>query len=312
MRRLTVIVVSHNSAHWLGPCLESVSAAAGDGVRLDVIVVDSGSSDETPELVRARFPGVQLVSCPNHGFAHANNRGLEAADDPDWVLFLNPDTRILEGTFRDLLDHLDAQPSVGLVGVRQVGADERLEYSIRRFPTPLRSLMESLGSERWPLHASWLGERVTDPEEYLREADCDWTSGSFMLVRASALPAGPALDERFFLYCEEPDLCLELKRQGWRVRHVPLMTILHHGGGASDWDPRLKAQEAFARRQYTEKHFGSWERLAANAAYGLGLAIRGVLPGSSEKARRRRRASRRMLSVLVGMSPPPFPTRRGH
>ena len=116
-----------------------------------------------------------------------------------------------------------------------------------------RSLGEAFGSEQWPVRARWARERELDMTRYAFELDCDWTSGSFMLARREALLAAGLLDERFFLQCEEPDLCLRIKRAGWRVRHLPSMTILHHGKPGVR--PRMVAQEAYARRQYAQKHF---------------------------------------------------------
>ena len=93
--------------------------------------------------------------------------------------------------------------------------------TIRRFPNAFRSLFEALGSERFPFRASWLGERELDLSVYERDVACDWTSGSFMLVRWEALQSAGFMDERFFLYCEETDLCLRIKQAGWEIRHVP-------------------------------------------------------------------------------------------
>ena len=96
--QLAVIIVSHNSAGWIQPCLSSVYAASGN-LDLDIVVVDSGSTDDTVELVRREFPHVRVLTELNRGFAAANNRGLEVVDG-EWVLFLNPDTRILSGRSR--------------------------------------------------------------------------------------------------------------------------------------------------------------------------------------------------------------------
>src|SRR5919201_6650296 len=98
---LAVIIVSANSGHWLRPCLSTLFAHGG-GARLDVVVVDSGCTDDTVAIVRREFPAARIVSCENRGFAHGNNRGFLTTSAP-FVLFLNPDTEILEGTFADLL-----------------------------------------------------------------------------------------------------------------------------------------------------------------------------------------------------------------
>jgi GT2 family glycosyltransferase len=295
---LAVVIVSHECAPYLEPCLRSVFAHAG-GADLDVVVVDAGSSDGGPEVVERAFPDVRVLRGPNRGFAHANNIGVLATDAP-FVLFLNPDTEILEGTLAGLVALLADRPRVGLAGCRQVGPDGELAPSIRRFPSPTRAFMEALGSERLPVRASWLGERELDPAPYARETACDWTSGSFMVARRDALLAAGLMDERFFIYCEEPDLCRRIKAAGWDVAHLPVMTILHHAG-KSGWSERLVAQDAFARRQYYTKHLSRPRAGLALSAHALGLAIRAAL-GAPD----RRRACRAGLRTLTGRVPPPF------
>jgi N-acetylglucosaminyl-diphospho-decaprenol L-rhamnosyltransferase len=287
---LAVVVVSANDARWLHACLTSVYAHAGE-IQLEAIVVDNASTDGTAELVRERFPHARVLTSPNLGFAYGNNRGLERTD-ARYVLLLNPDTEILEGTLAELVATLDASPAVGIAGVRQVDGAGALLHTIRRFPNALRALGEALASERWPLHPAWAGERVLDPRAYARPGDCDWVVGSFLLARREALLAAGVLDERFFLYCEEPDLCLRVKRAGWRVRHLPSMTIRHHAGKAGV-RPRMVAQEAFARGQYARKHFSRLHR----ALYLSALQLRYGL---------RRRAW--ALSAIGARAAPPFVT----
>jgi len=299
-QRLAVIVVSANSAGWLRPCLTTLYDRAGD-VDLDVVVVASGCTDETVVLVEREFPHARTISCENRGFAYANNQALRTVD-ADWVLLLNPDTEILDGSLEQLVDELESRPSVGLVGVRQLSPDGSVFPTIRRFPNAARSLFEALGSERWPLRASWLGERELDPDVYERDVPCDWTTGSFMLLRWSALQAAGFLDERFFLYCEETDLCLRVVRAGWEVRHLPSLTILHHADKEFA-NARLQAQAAFAKRQYFEKNLRGLHGLAATSALALGFGLRSVV---GRREQRRRENSRVALATLLGLKPPPF------
>ena len=303
MADLAVIIVSYNSAHWLAPCLESVYAHAG-GATLDVIVVDNESTDGSAELVEREFPEARVLRRENRGFAFGNNQGLLSADAP-FVLFLNADTEILDGTFAGLLQQMRARPAVGLVGCRQLTPDGDVYPTIRRFPNAARLFFEALGSERFPFRAGWLGERELDLSVYENEVECDWTSGSFMLARREAVVGAGLMDERFFMYCEEPDLCLRIRRAGWRVRHLPSMTILHHAGKAG-WNPRFVAQDAYARRQYMQKHFAPVHRALALSAFALGHGIRAAL-GSPE----RRLSSRAALRTLAGLEPPPFGDRVG-
>jgi N-acetylglucosaminyl-diphospho-decaprenol L-rhamnosyltransferase len=301
---LAIVIVSTNEAHWLQRCLSTVFDRAG-GAKLDVIVVDNSSTDGTHELVELSFPKARVVSSPNRGFAYGNNRGIEQAS-ARYVLLLNPDTEVIEGTFAELVELLDARPQVGLVGVRQVTADGTLWPTIRRFPSVARALGEALLSERWPVRPSWAGERVLDQGAYEREGECDWTSGSFMLARREALLSAGLLDERFFIYSEEPDLCLRIKRAGWQVRHLPQMTIVHHAGKGGV-RPRMIAQDAYTRKQYAHKHFGRVYR----GLFVSALAIRHAIRFASAHVAGADAASRRegalcAIRTLTGKAGSPF------
>ena len=301
---LAVIVVSANSAHWLEPCLSSVYERSG-GLGLDVVVVDNASTDETQDLVRRRFPDARIVACENRGFAFGNNRALETVDAP-YVLFLNPDTEILTGTLADVVEELTDRPDVGLIGVSQVDAEGRRLPTIRYFPSVTRLVGDMLGLERVGRRPRWLGERELRVARYATETDCDWTSGSFMLARREALQSAGFMDERFFLFCEEPDLCLRMKQAGWRIRHLPSLTVLHHGHGER-WHDTLLAQEAYSRRLYMQKHFSAPRRLLGTAALGLGYGARAALIGRDRGlTRRRHSAALQALRTLVGAVPPPF------
>src|SRR3954453_4203730 len=177
MHDLAIITVSTNEAHYIRPCLRTVFEHVGDA-SVDVVVVDNDSHDGTADMVAAEFPAARTVWSRNHGFGHANNRGLMTCN-ARYVLFLNPDTEILEGTFGDLVRMMDSRPEVGLIGARQINGAGQLGKTIRRAPNALRALGDAFALERLPGRPRWLGERELDPAAYEREFDCDWTSGSF-------------------------------------------------------------------------------------------------------------------------------------
>ena len=245
-----------------------------------------------------------MVPSHNHGFSHANNRALMTCN-ARYVLFLNPDTEVLEGRFSDLVQAMDERPTVGLIGVRQVTAEGRLDRTIRYFPNALRALGAAFAADRLPGRPRWLGEREMDPAAYDREVDCDWTSGSFMLARREAIESAGYLDERYFIYSEETDLCRRIKTAGWEVRHLPSMTILHHDGKAGV-KPSIESLGAWNRVAYARKHFSPVHRAAYSGAVMLGYGLRSVFAGWGEQARLRRRASRRAVATLVGRAPVPF------
>jgi N-acetylglucosaminyl-diphospho-decaprenol L-rhamnosyltransferase len=303
---LAVITISTNEAHWLEPCLSSIFAKQGD-ISLDVVVADNMSTDGTRELVERTFPAARLVTTANHGFSHANNRALMTCD-ARWILFINPDTEILEGTFAELVRKADAVGDLGLVGVRQVLADGTLHPTIRYFPNALRTLAEALGSERLPRRPGrWLGERELDFSLYDREVECDWTSGSFMLARREALESSGFLDERFFIYSEETDLCLRIKKAGWRIIHDPSMTIVHHADKAGI-QAKGEAQNNYTRMQYARKHFSPTHRAAYWSALVLRYGLRAVLAPSrdAQERHRLRGVYRFVLETLFGRRGAPY------
>ena len=304
MDDLAIIIVSTNEGHWLRPCLNSILDRGGS-LSLDVVVANNQSTDDTRELVEREFPAFRVVTCENHGFAHANNRGLMTTN-ARYALFLNPDTEILDGTLEELVRTLDERPEVGLAGVRQVTADGELFPTIRRFPSALRVLGETFGSERWGRSFPWLGERELRMERYDREIACDWTSGSFMLARREALESAGYMDERSFIYSEEPDLCLRMKQAGWEVRHLPFMTILHHANKAGV-NPKMAAQDTISRVHYARKHLSAPRRGVYLASLSLRYLSRLAWPNRDRELRRlSHEASRRSLGVVFGRERPPF------
>jgi GT2 family glycosyltransferase len=301
---LAIITVSTNEAHWIRALLPTVFARMGE-ISGDVVVVDNDSHDGTADLVAAEFPNARTVWSANHGFGHANNRALMTCN-ARYVLFLNPDTEIRDGTFAELVSIMDARPSVGLAGCRQITPEGRLDLTIRSFPNALRALGEAVAAERVvPRRPGWLGERETDPAAYERETSCDWTSGSFMLARREALESAGCFDERFFMYCDETDLCRRLKTAGWDVRHFPQMTILHHDRKAGV-KPHIECLGAVTRGLYARKHLSPGHRGLYAGAVMLRHLLRVVYAGSGDVARQKRAASREVVATMLGRRPVPF------
>lgn len=301
MHDLAVIIVSTDQAGWLPACLPTVLARSG-AISLDLVVVDNGSTRATRDLVERDFPEARVIVIPNRGFAHANNEALKSVD-ARYVLFLNPDTELLEGTLAELLAELDARPDVGLAGVRQLGADGSVYPTMRRFPNVARTLGDALGLERLTARPASLGERELVSDRYDREFESDWTIGSFMLVPRDALAAVGGFDERFFVYSEEVDFCLRIKGAGRKIVHLPTLTILHHGSDARTLDARMAQQNAYAQLQYAEKHFGRLHRAGYRVALLLRYSLRSFPPAGDAQ---RRSAARAAAALVLGHADPPF------
>lgn len=215
------------------------------GPTLEVIVVDNASHDGTAEMVRSTFPWVRLIEAgANLGFTRGNNRAF-AASRGAFVYFLNPDTELLtdrlHGDGLELLyDAVRANPGVALAGPRLRNADNSLQPSARRFPTPVTGFFEStwLG-QAWPRNP-WARRLRMDDWRVSFAHDVDWVTGAAMLARRDALlevtlpgMEGP-FDEAYFMYSEELDLCRRLKARGWRILYVPRAQVIHLEGRSSD------------------------------------------------------------------------------
>ena len=243
-----------------------------------------------------------MVWSENRGFSHGNNRALMTCD-ARYVLFLNPDTEIVDGTFADLVAALDARPD-GWAG-RRSAPDRRRRTVSDDSPVSERAALVRAGAGRgtFPVRPCWTCERELDERIYDREVECDWTTGAFMVARREALESAGFLDERFFIYSEETDLCLRIKESGWAIRHLPSMTIIHHAGKAG-MNPKMEAQNAYARMQYAHKHFSLPQRGTYWLTLVLGHALRWALLGRRDPTRKR--VSERALATLTGRAQPPF------
>ncbi len=302
---LSVIMVTHNGRELALTTLRSARAATGM-VSVEWLVVDSGSIDGTPDAIEAELPDVTVLRGPNRGFAAGNNAALRQATGR-YVLLLNPDIEILDGSLAELVRAMDARPEVGLASVVQRGPDGRLQPSIRRYPSPARDLGEALFAAHWPVLTT-LQELETRAERYEREGPVDWLVGAFLIARREAIDVVGRLDDRFFLYSEEIDWCYRFRRAGWEVRHLPVMAVTHHSGLRHRSD--LMAQLSYSRMLFAAKHFGPFKRLGVRAALGLGHVVRLVvfaLPAIVRPSLRERlRGERSGLAVILGLGRPPL------
>ena len=253
MTRLSIVIVSYNSQRDIDVALVALTAPA-PRVSHDILVVDNASTDGTPAALRARWPGVRVIEAgANLGFAKANNRGIRETSS-ELVLLLNPDTRVLPGAVDRLVAVLDERPDVALVGPRIVDGRGRAELSFGAMMTPLTELRQKVlvyGNDRGLPVITAVVDRMTR-----RTREVDWVSGACLLIRRTDLEAAGLLDERFFMYTEDVDLCASVRARGRKVLFAADVQIEHLRGRSATATTHAAYQRSHIA--FYEKHHPVW------------------------------------------------------
>lgn len=273
-----VVVVSFNSRSSLRGCVSPLLNL--DDVR--VIVVDNASPDRSPDVV-ADLP-IELIRLDrNGGFAQGCNVGWRSGSGAS-VLFLNPDARIDPRSLGVLVDALDRDPALGAVAPKLLHDDGSLEFSLRRFPRLRSTYARALFLHRIFPRADWTDEIVRDERVYDSPGTPEWASGACLLARRTALEALEGLDEQFFMYSEDIDLCRRLHEEGFGLRYEPEAVVVHEGGVSA---PRsgLLPTLADSRIRYTRKHRGPRTELLERLGIALESLIRIFLARGGRAAR---------------------------
>jgi hypothetical protein len=272
MPRLSIVIVTFNSAKDISACLGSL-AAQTSSVDVETVIVDNASSDGTAEAVRVRWPGVRVLDAGrNLGFAAGNNLGIRQTSG-ELLLLLNPDTIVGPGAIDTLIAALDARPDAAVAGPRLVNGDGGAELSFGRMIGPLAELRQKLlvtGHDRGlPLVTGYF-ERLTG-----RGQDVDWVSGACLLVRRADAEAVGLLDERYFMYAEDVDFCAAIRARGRRVIFAPAARVVHLRGRSGASRPRA-TEMAYRRSQlaFYAKHHPRWAPILRAYLKLRGMPIR--------------------------------------
>jgi N-acetylglucosaminyl-diphospho-decaprenol L-rhamnosyltransferase len=221
--QVAAVVVTYNSAQHVDALLDSLPRAFGD-VPYTTVVVDNGSTDGTPALLRRRGD-CTVVESVNDGYGAGMNRAVRHAPETDAILVLNPDVELDAEAVPRMLRVL-RRPEVGIVAPRTREADGNLSPTLRRTPTLARA--GGLSFTGVPL----LAERITDPRAYATEHPVDWAVGAIWLVDRECFDAVGGFDESYFLYSEETDFALRARDRGWVTVYAPEAGGMHIGEGS--------------------------------------------------------------------------------
>jgi N-acetylglucosaminyl-diphospho-decaprenol L-rhamnosyltransferase len=232
---VSAIIISLNSKKFLHDCIHSLRNAEWRKVSYEILVVDNGSRDGAPEMVRQDFPWVTLIANEyNAGYCPAGNQGAHAARGR-YLLFLNDDILILADALPRLVEFMDSRPRVGMIGSRLLNADGSDQFSSgRTFPTPMNALFgrKSILTRIFP-RAPWakgylLSHLVDSAEPY----QVDWLSAAAMMVRSELFQQLGGLAEDFY-YFHEMVFCKRVQRAGYEVYLDPQSKIIHYEGVGS-------------------------------------------------------------------------------
>jgi len=245
---LSIVIVSWNTAALLRDCLSAIFAAQPPR-RLEIIVVDNASGDGSADMVAREFPDVLLIrNTANAGFARANNQGI-AASQSAYILLLNSDTLVPPGALTQLIEFMLRQPDAGACGPRLLRLDGQPQaFAFGSDPTPGYLLRRGLFRLllRRPLH-DWNTDRIQV---------VDWVSGACLMVRRTAIEQAGLLDENMFMYFEDNEWCLRIRRAGWKVYYDPTICITHMGGQSLRQNPAARSAYYRSLDYFYAKHYG--------------------------------------------------------
>ena len=251
---LSIVIVNWNTRKLLEQCLSSIFAHPPGG-DFEVWVVDNASKDGSREMVQNQFPLVHLLANDeNPGFACANNQALRQACG-EFILLLNPDTVVKPGALETLVRFMEDTPEAGGAGSLLLNPDGTLQVSCYPRPTLFR--------EFWRMfHLEVIRHKGTYPMDRwsLDEfQEVDVLMGACLILRCDALNQVGYLDEDYYIYSEEVDLCYRVQQAGWRLYWVPQAQVVHFGGQST----QQVAQEMFLRLYqgkilYFRKHYGKF------------------------------------------------------
>lgn len=255
---LAIVIVTFNSAQEIDACLQSLVGHTSP-FPTTITVVDNASKDGTAALVRANFPSVQVIeSGGNIGFAKANNIGIRATTS-DYVLLMNPDTVAPPAAIQTLVRGLASHPDAAIAGARLLGPTGFPELSWGIPITPLNELRTMVFSRLYHRKVRVLVRKMDKLSRQAREVD--WVSGACMVIRRPDLDAVGLLDERYFMYNEDVDLCLAMKKRGRKVLYIASAEVLHYRGKSAPSNPALERLRQKSHVAYYEKHLPGWTPL---------------------------------------------------
>lgn len=305
---LSIVIVNWNTRANLAECLSSIdharssSGSPTSNSAYELFVVDNASTDGSAEMVREQFPWVHLIpNAENVGFASANNQALRRASGR-YVVLLNSDTAVHPGALETMMAFMGAHPRAGGCGPQLLNADGSLQLSCHPVLTPGREFWRLMFLER-------LWRRATYPQGRWNPRQArrvEVVKGACLMLRSEALDEVGLLDDRYFVYTEEMDLCYRLLQADWELWWVPQAVVTHYGEASSRQMAREMYVQLYRSKVQFYRKFGGPRRAdrfkrLMRLAYLPRLAVAILCAPFLPSLLPRARTYRRLLAELPGM-----------
>lgn len=280
---ISIIIVNYNVRYFLEQCLQSVFKS-GQGLTMEVFVVDNNSVDGSVEMLRHKYPQVKLITNKqNLGFSKANNQGIRQSSGK-YILLLNPDTVLERDTLPEALNFMEAHPEAGGLGVKMLdGRGHFLPESKRGLPTPSVAFNKIFGLSALFPKSKTFGQYHLGYLDNDSIHEVDVLSGAFMLIRKEALDLTGLLDEAFFMYGEDIDLSYRITQAGYKNFYFPKTRIIHYKGESTKKSSInyvfvfYRAMVIFAQKHFSQKNAHIFSVLINLAIYfraSVAIAVR--------------------------------------
>jgi GT2 family glycosyltransferase len=230
---LDIVIVNYNSSNLLLNCLNSFNGSFKT-IPANIFIQDNNSTDDF-DIIEQCFPNIQIQrNNANLGFSKANNKALSQGFAP-YILLLNPDTQFINSRIKEVINYMEENPKIGIIGPKILNSDKTIQGSARSFPSFSTAFFgrNTILSRLFPNNLLTRKNILNFQGKGDKVLNVDWVSGACMLIRREALNEIGPLDERFFMYFEDTDLCKRMWIKNWKVVYHPKFNLLHHVGGSS-------------------------------------------------------------------------------
>ena len=266
---ISIIIVSYNTNKVINDCLESLQTSSG--IEKEIFVIDNASTDETVKTISVRFPAVKLIAnSENRGFGAANNQAMPSCRGK-YMVFLNPDTTVAEDTLQKSFFYMEANQHVGLAGLNMVNPDGSHQSSV---------------SYRYP------GEKYARDELAALKGPIACVLGAAMIARLDIMNHLGGFDEDFFLYGEDQNLCLRIRRLGHEIGYIKDAKVIHLGGQSEIkttpvelFAKKLEAEHLFYKKHYSPSTITRIKKAQKIKAYYRLITLKLLSPFVRNKAK---------------------------